>query len=50
MRRLTALMLVIGLTLLASPLLAQGYGGMTWDQPTHKLEIIPMYGYTWTVS
>ena len=25
-------------------------GGFSFDQPAHRLEIIPMYGYTWTGS
>jgi len=38
----------------SSPTWAQrgssGTGGFHFEQPTHRLEIIPMYGYAWTVS
>ena len=47
----TALILFVGLLLLASPSWAQqGSQGFHFEQPAHKFEIIPMYGYTWTVS
>ncbi len=47
----TALFLIVGLLVLASPAMAQqGSQGFHFEQPAHKFEIIPMYGYTWTVS
>ena len=50
----TALILFVGLLLLASPSWAQrgssGTGGFHFEQPAHRFEIIPMYGYVWTVS
>lgn len=49
-----ALILFVGLLLLASPAMAQqgssGMGGFHFEQPAHRFEIIPMYGYAWTVS
>ena len=47
----TALILIVGLLVLASQAMAQqGSQGFHFEQPDHKFEIIPMYGYTWTVS
>jgi len=47
----TALFLIVGLLVLASPAMAQqGSQGFHFEQPAHKFEIIPMYGYAWTVS
>lgn len=50
----TVLILVVGLLILSSPSWAQrgssGTGGFHFEQPAHRFEIIPMYGYAWTVS
>jgi hypothetical protein len=50
MKQSILFMVVAGLVLVSSQAGAQGYGGFTFEQPTHRLEIIPMYGYTWTLS
>jgi hypothetical protein len=44
----SAIVLLIVCILFPSTTRAQG--GFTFDQPTHRLEIIPMGGYVWTVS
>jgi hypothetical protein len=43
----TTFILSLGILLVSSPLLAQGF---QFEQKDHKLEIIPEYGYVWTVS
>jgi hypothetical protein len=48
---MTALLVVAVLLLVASPTMAQqGSGGFQFEQSAHRLEIIPMYGYAWTLS
>jgi len=50
MNRKTVILIVTGLLLVSSPAWAQGYGGFQFEQPSHRFEIIPMYGYSWTLS
>lgn len=50
------LLAIVGLLTVGSPSLAQqggggaDYYGFTFQQPQHRFEIIPYYGYAWTVS
>ena len=50
MKRSILFLVITGIVLFSAQAWAQGYGGFTFEQPAHRFEIIPMYGYTWTLG